>query len=109
MDKIQKTTDELESFTGKEWWVNLNGGKIRKNHGDLKGSFVSIGCWFNLFNNESMVEFNAMLMRLSPKDLKTARKEFQDAIVAAEKWKRDPDLWWLYDEANKQGDWSVQM
>lgn len=83
--------------------------KIRKNHPDLRGSFLSLGCWFNMHNTDSMLEFNAMLMRVPKGDLKTARQEYQEAIVADKKWQRDPDLWWLYDEANKQGDWSVQF
>ena len=83
--------------------------KIRKNHPDLKGSFISIGHWFNLYNKESMAEFNAMLKNLSPKNLKTAKREHQQAVIDAEKWQREPCLWWLYDEANKQGDWSVKF
>jgi hypothetical protein len=83
--------------------------KIRKNHPDLKGSFLSMGCWFNLFNKESMAEFEAMKKRLGPKDLRTSEMELKVGVLLSERWERDPDLWWLYDEANKQGDWSVEF
>ena len=85
--------------------------RIRKNHPDLKGSFVSIGCWFNLFNKESMEDFNAMLESkvLTKKDVRTAKEEHRLAVLAAEKWQRQPELWFLYDAANEQGDWSVKF
>ena len=85
--------------------------RIPKNHGDLKGSFVSLGCRFNLFSKESMAEFESMLKlkAVTKRDVLTALKEYRQAVLDAERWQRQPELWWLYDEANKQGDWSVKF
>ena len=103
---------DIETFTGKEWWVNVSlNDKIRGNAPALKGSFICLGCWFNLFNKKSMAEFDAMLKwkGITRKGKEMARAEHREAVIAAGKWQRDPDLWFLYDAANKQGDWSVKF
>ena len=83
--------------------------KIRVAHGDLKGSFTCLGDWYNLFNEKSMYDLSEMLSRVGVGDRKIARREIEEAKLGAEKWQRQPELWFLYDAANKQGDWSVKF
>lgn len=92
-------------------------------HPDLKGSFTCLGNWYNLYNEKSMKDLDIILnggvvvlcgkpvkiKGVSGADLKTAKSEIKQAKKKAEKWKRDPALDFLYEQANKQGDWSVKF
>ena len=81
--------------------------RIRVGHPDLKGSFIALGCEFNLFNVESMRTFEEWMARAGAKDVESMRKAKADAVKRAQTWEREMYLDFLYDAANKQGDWTV--
>jgi hypothetical protein len=80
---------------------------IKAAHPDLKGSFICLGNWYNLYSDPSMEDLSRTLSHVSSTDRKMARSEIAHAKEQAEKWEKDPSLGFLYDAANEQGDWSV--
>lgn len=76
--------------------------RIRHNHPDLKGSFTCLGNWYNVLNEDSMEKCHTLLKRVSPTDLKTAKKEIAQAKKALNEWQPDPTLNFLYREYEKQ-------
>ena len=80
---------------------------IKAAHPDLNGSFTCLGNWYNLYSNPSMEDLSRTLAHVGVADRKIARSEIAQAKKQAGKWERDPVLGFLYDAANKQGDWLV--
>jgi hypothetical protein len=81
---------------------------IRGNHPDLKGSFTCLGNWYNLFHKESKAKLERMVASISNKtDKSTALNEIANAKKNAESWVRYPNMDFLYDQANAQGDWDT--
>lgn len=99
---IKKTTGHV----AKEYSIDYN--MVRGDHPELKGSFTCLGNWYNLFHKESKIKLEEMLARINNKtDKNTALNEIANAKKNAESWVRYPNMDFLYEHANAQGDWDT--
>ena len=102
---IKKTT----GYVAVEYSVDMD--RIKANHPDLRGSFLCLGNWYNLYHKGSCFKLDGLLTSVSPSDKKTALKEIAQAREEAKKWVRHPTCTnaGLYEMANAQGDWDIQF